>query len=372
MVQDLQAHENAGKNLLYIAQLNKAQDSGVLKKIIGTVDAARKIGLMADAEIVEDISYTGWIAVFKLIVNAKVDIIILRSCGIFMFFLIPALFWVRLFSSTKIIIDVPTPIQIFVLESRTRKRAYYKIFFFELLIRLAFPVSLWFAHKVVQYGEESKYFSLGLKRKMVTLSNGVDVEKVVKRSHVPDVENGLVLIAVANVAIWHGYDRVIRGLANYKRNNANSKMLVRFQIIGEGGAIAGLMALAKALNIEELVEFKGARTGKELYDCYNSAHLAVASLALHRKNIYMASELKAREYTAVGIPFIMTAIDSDFKNNVEFVYMERSEDAPIDIDSLVNWYVALEFCDKNIASMRNYAINNLDYLAKISKILSFN
>ena len=82
MVQDLQAHENAGKNLLYIAQLNKAQDSGVLKKIIGTVDAARKIGLMADAEIVEDISYTGWIAVFKLIVNAKVDIIILRSCGI--------------------------------------------------------------------------------------------------------------------------------------------------------------------------------------------------------------------------------------------------------------------------------------------------
>jgi hypothetical protein len=86
----------------------------------------------------------------------------------------------------------------------------------------------------------------------------------------------------------------------------------------------------------------------------------------------MASELKAREYTAVGIPFIMTAIDSDFKNNVEFVYMERSEDAPIDIDSLVNWYVGLEFCDKNIASMRNYAINNLDYLAKISKILSFN
>ena len=86
MVQDLQAHENAGKNLLYIAQLNKAQDSGVLKKIIGTVDAARKIGLMADAEIVEDISYTGWIAVFKLIVNAKVDIIILRSLVFLCFF----------------------------------------------------------------------------------------------------------------------------------------------------------------------------------------------------------------------------------------------------------------------------------------------
>ena len=52
--------------------------------------------------------------------------------------------------------------------------------------------------------------------------------------------------------------------------------------------------------------------------------------------------------------------------------MCSSEDAPIDIDSLVNWYVGLEFCDKNIASMRSYAINNLDYLAKISKILSFN
>ncbi|MDO9178523.1 MAG: glycosyltransferase [Agitococcus sp.] len=356
--------------MVYYAQIEPKTDIGVLKKISGVVDSANRLNISSRVDIVDDLSYRGILCLFKKIINSKENIIMLRSCGIYMFILIPAFLWLRVFTNKKLIIDIPTPVSIFILESRSRPRPLYKMFFFEFLIRVSFPFSLWFAHKVIQYGQESEVFSIGVKSKIEVMSNGVDVSKLTSRTTFPLLNDQIVFVSVANVANWHGYDRLIRGVFDYNKTSSGN-LKAKFILIGDGGELNSLKKLVDSLDLKNFVEFVGVKVGSDLQRYYEMAHIAVASLALHRKNIDIASELKAREYTSVGIPFLMTAKDYDFDRDVNFIYHLSSSEEPIDISAIVHWYRELHFNHQEILKMRDYALKYLDFSAKIRQILSF-
>lgn len=90
--------------------------------------------------------------------------------------------------------------------------------------------------------------------------------------------------------------------------------------------------------------------------------MAVSSLALFRKNLKRASDLKSREYTARGIPFIAVKGDLDFDPTPNFVYQVDNNNSEVDITDLLNWYKDLKFTPLDI---RKYCIDVLDFNNKI-------
>jgi hypothetical protein len=72
-------------------------------------------------------------------------------------------------------------------------------------------------------------------------------------------------------------------------------------------------------------------TGNALRRLYEDSHIAVSTLALHRKGLSSASELKAREYCAIAIPFIACGDDPDFPHDQPFRVRVANDDRPDDV-----------------------------------------
>jgi len=85
---------------------------------------------------------------------------------------------------------------------------------------------------------------------------------------------------------WHGLDRVIEMLRNYKGD--------RFRLIVVGDTASAL----PSINVEGLanVEFMGLRTKSELNEIYNRCDFAFNSFGLDRLSMTVGSTLKVREY----------------------------------------------------------------------------
>ena len=79
---------------------------------------------------------------------------------------------------------------------------------------------------IVTFSEEDFIFG----QQTIRISNGIDFDSVrmKKKSHHP--ENELHLIGVAEIHRWHGYDRVIKGLAEYYATPKEIK--VYFHVVG--------------------------------------------------------------------------------------------------------------------------------------------
>lgn len=63
------------------------------------------------------------------------------------------------------------------------------------------------------------------------ISNGVDFSQIPLKRKINDTNHELHLIGVAEIHYWHGFDRLVRGLANYYQTHPSYK--VYFHIIGE-------------------------------------------------------------------------------------------------------------------------------------------
>ena len=149
-----------------------------------------------------------------------------------------------------------------------------------------------------------------LNKPHITIGNGLDVNSVPIRIAKPyvDTELELHILCVANVSKWHGLDRLLKGMATYCSNTC-----IIFHIAGEGAQIPLLKQLVEKLNLQDSVIFHGFKTGDELDTLFNSCHIAVGSLGIHRIGLNEASILKAREYCARGIPYIIACADRIFQ-----------------------------------------------------------
>jgi glycosyltransferase involved in cell wall biosynthesis len=198
----------------------------------------------------------------------------------------------------------------------------------------------------------------------VEIGNGIDVAAIEPRSSAPAWPAPILnVIAVASVAKWHGYDRLLRAV-NAFAERANHSFDIHVTIVGDGPALPPLRELATSLELGERVTFAGTVTGPALRDLYARSHLAVSSLGLHRIGLARASVLKAREYCAIGIPFIASGDDPDFPSRVPFRFVvSGSEDTRDLIEAFETFGRTAEQIDA--ARMRQYAIDHLDWQHKV-------
>jgi len=161
--------------------------------------------------------------------------------------------------------------------------------------------------------------------------NGINVSLCPLRNH-DQKGKILYLLFVANVSRWHGIDHIIRGIYEYKNNH-----LICLHIVGNGKDIPNLKKLVDNLHLSKQVIFHGFKTGDELDSLFNSCHIAVGSLGLHRIGLSESSTLKVREYCARGIPYIIACGDPDFPDDYPYIFRVPPDESPIDIESVIDF-----------------------------------
>lgn len=365
MKTDNSAFTIQSQSIAYFSVLDKERSLGVLNKIHATLKGAEK-NYFTTRSWIHPFEKDGIKKLKDAIIESNEELILLRSIGQFNFLLVPAI-WKARKRGQKVIIDVPTPNRVAVYEIlKSKLRIITKIKYLSYLI-LSGPIPFWFVHRVIQYAREGEWFLLGNKRKTKIIGNGIDFEDFPSRTKFPVwPSNRLRLLVVASLNHWHGVDRLIKAMHVFNKVHS-SKFRVHLTVVGEGPALNDLKKLVIDLGLQKDVDFKGFLKDQALNECYENCHVGVGSLGLFRIKLKEASILKAREYTAYGLPFIASGNDPDFPAGTSFRYNVANSE---EIDSIIYFFHNFNCFYKQISidEIRLFAKQKLDYAAKFHQI----
>ena len=355
-------------SVVYLGLYDPRDAPGVHKKILGTLKAAAAAGYETRRWSEPFVGGAPLRHIFAEILRSRETHIILRSLGWANLFVVPALCIARL-RKQRVVIEVPTPHRIGVREVWISDQSTWRRIRTVALLYASGPWSFWPASRIIQYADEGAWFRFGNRAKTVKVGNGVDVESTPQRGAAPEWPAPVLrLIGVATLVSWHGYDRLIRAIGEFQADPARP-FDVHFTIVGDGPALDDLTRLTAQLGLTDHVTFAGVLAGDEVYRCYDRSHLGVSALAIHRKGLHEASALKAREYSAAGLPFIASGHDPDFGPDVAFrIEVASSEDTATLIDAFRDFgrRRAL-FSDDDI---RQYAVEKLDFSHKLESLIT--
>ena len=200
----------------------------------------------------------------------------------------------------------------------------------------------------------------------IRISNGIDFDSVKMKTTVNDTSKELNLIGVAEIHRWHGFDRLVTGLAQYYSQPQD--YLVKFHVVGYFFSAEGEEAFRKLIaenGMEQYVILYGKKHGRELDDLFNQCDFGVGSLGRHRVGIDKIKTLKNREYAARGIPFVYSETDSDFDDK-PYVLKAPADETPVDITRLIDFHRQLTMAPSEI---RN-SISNLSWKHQMMTVLN--
>lgn len=173
--------------------------------------------------------------------------------------------------------------------------------------------------------------------KTIRISNGIDFDAIPIKQGRNDTSHELHLIGVAEVHYWHGFDRLVNGLAEYYRTNPEYK--VYFHIVGP---LSGererkeILPVIRDNHLEPYVILHGPLHSEKLNAQFEKADFAIGSLGRHRSGITYIKTLKNREYAARGLAFMYSENDEDF-DSMPYVWKVPADESPIDIPRLIDF-----------------------------------
>lgn len=224
-----------------------------------------------------------------------------------------------------------------------------------------------YVDRIVTFSDDKEIWGI----ETIPISNGIDIKCLPKKRILSNKKEVQInLLAVALLAPWHGYDRLINGLFEYYKNP--QEVIVYLNIVGTGPEYKNLQQLVKNYGLNNVVKFYGKLHGEDLSHLYNVNDLAIGSLGMHRIGLHKAHTLKVREYCAIGIPFIKSYYDNIFDNN-HFKYMLNvSEDESyIDIKNIITFYNRLGMDKRKIDEMHNFALNYLTWNKQLRPVIEY-
>lgn len=213
----------------------------------------------------------------------------------------------------------------------------------------------------VTYSEHNEIFGV----KSVGIQNGIDVEEIEVRK-VPVMEGSIRLLTVSSMYFWHGYDRLIRGVAEYYKQSQTEE--VYLDMVGEGLCTEEWKKLAKDAGVSKYVVFHGMKTGKDLEEQYENAHVAVSSLGIHRLGIATSSTLKNREYVAKGIPMIVANRDKGIEKMGKYYLNIPDDESAVNIKDIVCFVKSIGNYKKAAEEMHEFALRNFTWEKQMRKV----
>ncbi|MEF9892055.1 MAG: hypothetical protein RR738_01805 [Anaerorhabdus sp.] len=205
-------------------------------------------------------------------------------------------------------------------------------------------------------------------RNAVNISNGINVDfSPIKSNSINYKECHL--LALATMCKWHGYERVIEGIAEYYKQKRNIRII--FHLVGNDGdgSLNEWALLTKKLCLEDYVVFEGFLKGNQLNKMFDLCDIAIASLGGYKKGLYYASDLKIREYCARGIPFVFSTKDESLLPIAEYIMKISNDNVPLNIEDVLNFYSKIKDNNKITEKLRTFAIENLSWETQFKKIL---
>lgn len=191
------------------------------------------------------------------------------------------------------------------------------------------------ADRVVTFTEDEEIFGIPTIRTV----NGVDFSKV-PLQYRQEPDGALHLIAVAGLAPWHGYDRLLVGMGEYYQNGGTREAV--FHLVGDGSELPLYKKLVEEYGLESRVRFYGFLSGDPLTEVYNRADIAVSSLGMHRIGLFKGSVLKSREYAARGIPMITSCKLDIFPEDWKYQLVVPGDDSPVAMERVFAFGDALQ------------------------------
>ena len=213
---------------------------------------------------------------------------------------------------------------------------------------------------IVTFSAEERIFG----QRTIRISNGIDFGSICLRKPVATPAHEFHLLGVAEVHYWHGYDRVLQGLAEYAKGCPQTKVF--FHIVGgiDLPTLERWKAYVTEQGISDLVTFHGQQQGEALTEAFDKADFAIGSLGRHRSGIDKIKTLKNREYAARGIAFIYSETDEDFDHQ-PYVMKATADESPIDIQQVMDFARKVSMTPSEI---RN-SVLHLSWKEQMGKVL---
>jgi glycosyltransferase involved in cell wall biosynthesis len=221
---------------------------------------------------------------------------------------------------------------------------------------------------IVTFSDAEQIFG----QRTIRISNGVDFDSIPLHQYHPHTDGSIHLIGVAEVHIWHAFDRMVSGIGEYYRNTKNPRKVV-FHIVGgvhpnerykANRFHPGLQAIIDKYGVQDSIVFHGQLFGDQLDEVFNQCCFAVGSLGRHRSGITVIKTLKNREYATRGIPFIYSEQDSDFDNQ-PYILKASADESPIDIQRIFNFVDSSLFKPKDIRK----TVQHLSWKIQMKKVV---
>jgi len=305
------------------------------------------------AKIKRRTQYSG---LYNYIINHNIDLLYIRTSHNANPFLIRFLKKLKL-SGIKVIMEIPTfPYdQEYEMINRTADRIR---FFIDKKYRYKLAKYIF---RIVTFSDDKQIFGTPT----INISNGVDFDQIKIKTQKEKDQNNIHLLGVAEIHPWHGFDRIIRGLADYYKKTQRVK--VYFNIVGFGDVdeINHLNKLITENHLESFVFLSGPKTGEELDSQFEKADFGIASLARHRSGITRMKSLKNREYAARGLPFIYSETDESF-DRMPYIIKASPNEMPVDIEKIVQFYYSHSFEPTKI---RDSIFPELSWKVQMKKVI---
>ncbi|MDD3228498.1 MAG: glycosyltransferase [Oscillospiraceae bacterium] len=234
--------------------------------------------------------------------------------------------------------------------------------------QLAGPKLRGLCDAVILYGDHTDSF-YGVKAMNAT--NGINCDAL---PAVPWPKSGPVIqiIGVAGTLWWQAYDRVLRGMQQYYQENKNPQFDFHFTLVGgDAKEMPEFRKLVTNLNLQDRVEMPGFQTGKNLQAYYNRSDVGISTIGCFRRGITRCSSLKAREYAAVGLPFLYAYDDESLPGDVAWALRVPNNDTPIDMEQLAQFVLACRSDPRTVMQEREFSEMTYDWTAILHDFLEF-
>lgn len=183
------------------------------------------------------------------------------------------------------------------------------------------------------------------------------------------------LLAVATFQNYHGYERVIKGLAQYYDESAERK--IELYLVGNGEEAIKYKKMVKQYDLEKSVQLCGRKTGSELDHIYDHMDMALGSFGMYKEKIYKSSSLKVREYLAKGMPVVCGSCDDAFERQKDYKYCLEfpNDNSVIDMKRVVDFYKSVYESDTEREQIhreiREYARRTVDLSVTMRPVIKY-
>lgn len=201
----------------------------------------------------------------------------------------------------------------------------------------------------------------------IRIENGIDPDLMPTRKPVNE-QDTIHILALSSMNYWHGYDRLINSLAEYK---GTPKVILHLVGDNDGGCLAQWKELVQKNNLGNNVVFHGPLFGEDLNAIFNLCDIGVNSMGMYRKGFEDTSELKTREYISRGLPFVSSVYDVVLDGLDKDLWYQISNDDTIpSMEGIVQFALKVKADNTAKDRLHEYAVRTMTWKAQYEKVFA--